>query len=68
MVEWTSNHKGGQWCFSGVRAVRGEGGSSVDAQMRKGDSEWGCDLLEMVGGGAVATSACVVGAKSTACA
>jgi hypothetical protein len=51
-----------------VRAVRGEGGSSATAQMRKGDSEWGCGLLEMAGGGAVATSACVVGAESTACA
>jgi hypothetical protein len=47
--------------------VRGEGGSIAGARMREEESEWGFGPLEMPGGGAVAASACVVGAKSTMC-
>jgi hypothetical protein len=54
--------------LSGVRTVRGEGGSSAGARMREGESEWGCKELEMAEGGVVAASACDVGAESTACA
>jgi hypothetical protein len=44
--------------LSGVRTVRGEGGSTVGARMREGESEWGCRELEMAEGGVVAASAC----------
>jgi hypothetical protein len=48
--------------------VRGEGGSCASARMREGESQWGCGELEMARDGAVAASACDVGAESTACA